>query len=110
MSDIPLEVTCAELRGKQQASDEVHLIDCREPLEHEIVQLAGAKLIPMGEVPTRLAEIADLEGEIVVYCHHGMRSAQTAQWLRANGVPAAQSLAGGIDAWAEQIDPALPRY
>lgn len=110
MSETPLEVTCAELHAKQQAGEQVALIDCREPLEHEIVQLPGARLLPMGEIPSRVTEIAGLEGQVVVYCHHGMRSAQTAQWLRANGVPEAQSLAGGVEAWAEQIDPSLPRY
>lgn len=110
MGKTPLEITCSELREKLAAEEPIELIDCRETFEHEIVKLEGARLLPMGEVPARLAELADLDGAIVVYCHHGMRSAQTAQWLRANGVPEAQSLAGGIDAWAESIDPSLARY
>lgn len=110
MSETPLEITCSELREKLTAEEPIELIDCRETFEQEIVKLAGARLLPMGEIPARLSEFADLEGAIVVYCHYGMRSAQTAQWLRANGIPDAQSLAGGIDAWAESIDPSLARY
>jgi len=108
--DPPLEITCAELHAKLQADEPVTLVDCRDPFEHEIVRLPHARLIPMGQVPSRASELAEADAPVVVYCHHGMRSAQTAQWLRENGVPGAQSLAGGVDAWAERVDPSLPRY
>lgn len=110
MSEVSLEITCEELRDRLSAGEAIEMIDCREPHEHEIVRLPGARLIPMGTIPAAAEELAALEGPVVVYCHHGMRSAQTAQWLREHGLPAAQSLAGGVDAWAERIDPSLPRY
>jgi len=110
VTDLPIEITCKELSDARGSAERVSLIDCREPAEHEIVHLEGATLIPMGETPSRVGEIAALKGRVVVYCHHGMRSLQVAQWLRANGVPGVQSLAGGIDAWAVEIDPSAPRY
>ncbi|QDT68208.1 putative adenylyltransferase/sulfurtransferase MoeZ [Planctomycetes bacterium MalM25] len=110
MSDTPLEITCEDLHARLEAGEAIELIDCREPHEHEIVRLPGARLIPMGTIPAAAEDLATLEGPVVVYCHHGMRSAQTAQWLREHGLPAAQSLAGGVDAWAVRIDPNRPRY
>ncbi|MEO0529775.1 MAG: rhodanese-like domain-containing protein [Planctomycetota bacterium] len=108
--ELPLEITCAEVKRRIGSGEAITLLDCREPSEHEIVRIADALLIPMGEVPGKVTELAELPAPLVVYCHHGMRSAQTAQWLRANGVPEAQSMAGGIDQWATDIDPSLPRY
>lgn len=110
MNEPPLEITCHELQAKLATDERVTLIDCREPAEHQTVRLEGSRLVPMAETPARVGEIAAIDGEVVVYCHHGMRSAQTAQWLRSNGVPQAQSLAGGIERWAVEIDPSLPRY
>lgn len=108
--EVPLEVSCAEVKALLGGGTDVTLIDCREPFEHEIVHLADARLMPMGQIPTEVAKIKELPSPVIVYCHHGMRSAQTAQWLRANGISAAQSMAGGIDAWVTEIDPSLPRY
>lgn len=111
MEETPLEITCQDLKRRIDAGEAVVLVDCREEDEHRIASLPEARLIPMGDVPARVGEItAAGDTPIVVYCHHGMRSARTAEWLRANGAPRAQSLAGGIDAWAVEIDPATPRY
>lgn len=110
METPPIEVTCTELKQRRDADEPLLLLDCREPHEHQIARLSGALLVPMGTVPSRLEELAAEPRPIVVYCHHGMRSLQVAQWLRQQGVEGVQSLAGGIDAWAEQIDPTTPRY
>ena len=111
MAETPIEISCHELKELMDGQEPILLIDCREPEEHAIVSLPGARLVPMQEIPTKAAEIiAEGSPRLVVYCHHGMRSAQTAGWLRENGAPHAQSLAGGVDAWAVQIDPNLPRY
>ena len=110
-----LEITCQETSALLQSDKPMLLVDCREPEEHAIVNIESAKLIPMQSIPNQLDSIKegleDLEKTpLVIYCHHGMRSAQVATWLRGNGFPQAQSMAGGIDAWACEIDPNLDRY
>jgi adenylyltransferase/sulfurtransferase len=87
------------------------LIDCREPDEWAICHLAEAELIPLSQ----FAELApqrfhDTTQHIVIYCHHGMRSQRAAAWLRQHGFGRVQSMRGGIDAWSEMVDPAVPRY
>ncbi|HEX8679525.1 MAG TPA: rhodanese-like domain-containing protein, partial [Chthoniobacterales bacterium] len=69
----------------------------------------GAKLIPLGELSERLSEIPR-DRDIVVHCHSGMRSAHAVQLLEKAGLSRAANLAGGIDAWSTEIDPAVPRY
>lgn len=85
------------------------LIDVRELWEHELCRLDGAELIPLGELPARFQELLDRD-DVVLYCHHGIRSLDAAAWLRQQGVESARSLAGGIDRWAREIDPGIPRY
>ncbi|MBX3425047.1 MAG: rhodanese [Pirellulales bacterium] len=110
MPELPLEISCRDAAAVV-AAGEALLVDCRTPEEHAIAAIAGAILIPMQELPERLGELAGREHErIVVHCHHGVRSLQTAHWLRRQGFAAAQSMAGGIDAWSQEIDPATPRY
>ena len=84
------------------------LLDVRNPDEYDRCCIAGAVLIPLGELGRRLGEVPRGR-DIVVYCHHGMRSLNAAAMLAQAGIEAA-SLRGGIDAWARLIDPALPRY
>ncbi len=65
----------------------------------------------MSEITTRLDELADArDAQLVVHCHHGGRSLKVARWLRENGFAQAQSMAGGIDQWSQEIDPSVPRY
>jgi rhodanese-related sulfurtransferase len=88
------------------------LIDVREPEEVALVHLKGAHLLPMGGIPAelpRLEALAD-EADLLVLCHHGVRSLQVVAWLRANGVERCYSVAGGIDRWSRELDPKLPRY
>lgn len=85
------------------------LLDVREPGEWDICHIAGSQLMPMQSVPARLAEL-DREREIVCICHHGMRSAQVGHFLERNGFDNVINLAGGVDAWATQIDPRMRRY
>ncbi len=100
------QITPNELKDKL---DRVLLLDCREPWEHEACSISGSRLIPMKQVPQHLEELKAEAREIVVYCHHGMRSLSVANYLRAQGVPAL-SLSGGIDRWSQEIDAAVPRY
>lgn len=85
------------------------LLDVREPEEVAVVRLAGSLHIPMGEVFSRLHEL-DRDAHIVVYCHHGVRSAAIAALLLEHGFQHVSNLAGGIDAWSQAVDPSLPRY
>lgn len=86
------------------------LLDVREPWEAELCRLPGARLIPMGEVPSRAHQELDPDAHIVVYCHHGVRSLRVTLWLREQGFEQAQSLAGGIEDWARVMDPSMARY
>jgi rhodanese-related sulfurtransferase len=85
------------------------LLDVREPWEYEKARIEGARLVPMGEVPARLAEI-DTQAEVVAICHHGGRSQQVAMFLEKNGFQKVHNLVGGVDAWSRSIDPAVPLY
>jgi len=85
------------------------LLDVREPWEYEYCHLAGSRHLPMHTVPARLAEL-DPEAEVVVVCHHGGRSMQSAVFLEHHGYRSIHNLTGGIHAWAINIDPAMPRY
>lgn len=87
------------------------LIDCREEEEVAICQIVGHDWFPLGLFPGVREKLqAGNERGVVVYCHHGMRSLRAANFLRALGVENAFSMSGGIDAWSQFIDPAVPRY
>ena len=98
-----------EFRRRRDAGEAMELVDVREPHEYEIARIPGARLIPLGELPSRLHEL-DSADHIVVHCHHGARSQKAYELLRHAGFGRLHVLAGGIDAWAEHIDPRLPRY
>lgn len=85
------------------------LLDVREPWEYDTARIAGAQLVPMREVPARIAEI-DAAREIVAICHHGGRSMQVAMFLEKQGFKRVHNLMGGIDAWSRAVDPSVPTY
>ena len=85
------------------------LLDVREPEELEFCNVEGSLNIPMGQVPHKLSEIPK-EGALYVLCHHGMRSGQVTGFLRQCEFENAINVAGGIDAWAQTVDPELPTY
>jgi rhodanese-related sulfurtransferase len=101
-----------EMLGRPQ-SDAV-LLDCRRPEELQIVSIQGAVHIPMDQIERRADELEDDDAgkgrPILVICHTGRRSLRVATTLRALGFPNAYSVAGGIDLWAVDIEPGLPRY
>ena len=84
-------------------------MDVREPWERQVAAIPGTLHIPMNQVPSRLAELPE-DRDIVVVCHHGMRSMQVAMWLEAQGFDRVSNLDGGIDAWSQQVDPGIPQY
>ena len=89
--------------------DDFDLVDVREPYEHDIAHLPDAQLIPLPTLARAVATL-DPEREIVVYCHHGGRSAAAVDALRAAGFRRVWNLAGGIDRWSREVDPSVPRY
>jgi len=94
---------------KDPARGQPVLLDVREPWEFQTARLENSKHIPLREVPARFAELAS-DTEIVVICHHGGRSMQAALFLERQGYAGVHNLAGGIDAWSRQVDPAIPVY
>lgn len=108
-AELPLEISPQEAVALLSKGKGVLLVDVREPWEYETCRIEGATLIPMGTVPANLQAL-DTDGEVICYCHHGMRSLDVAAWLRRQGIDTARSLAGGIDRWSQEIDPKVPRY
>lgn len=102
------EIAPAELKALLAGKNPPLVVDVREPHEYEIVNM-GARLIPLGSIPERMNELP-LDREIVVHCHHGMRSAKAIAILKEAGFKKLKNLAGGIDQWAIEVDPSLPRY
>lgn len=108
---LSLEIDVASVKQMLDSREDFLLLDCREPDEHATACIAPARLLPMTELQARVGELAaDKDRRLIVHCHHGGRSLRVAKWLREQGFAQAQSMAGGIDAWSQQIDPAVPRY
>jgi molybdopterin/thiamine biosynthesis adenylyltransferase/rhodanese-related sulfurtransferase len=103
------EMSVAELEAALAGRDQPLIVDVREPWEWEVGHLEGSVHLPLGELPARLGEL-DTRREIVTLCHHGMRSLAARELLLGAGFARVRSLAGGIDAWAEQVDGGVGRY
>jgi rhodanese-related sulfurtransferase len=104
------QLTVRELKQRlDQGTNNFTLLDVREPWECNICALPGATAIPMREIPARAAELPK-DREIVVLCHHGVRSQRVASFLAGVGFTQLNNLEGGIDAWAREIDPKMPTY
>lgn len=103
------QVQVRELAERMRSGRPFVLLDVREPFEFEMARIEGAHLIPLGELPARWREL-DREKEIFVLCHSGLRSERAAEFLRGSGCARVANVAGGIDAWSEEIDPDVPRY
>jgi len=102
------QVTPVDLKRRLDAGEDVFVLDVREPHEYQIVNI-GAPLIPLGDLPNRLGEL-DANREIVIHCKTGGRSQRAAEFLQKSGFKNVSNLAGGITAWATDIDPKLPKY
>jgi sulfur-carrier protein adenylyltransferase/sulfurtransferase len=106
----PLEISVEETkRLLDTAASDVQLIDVREAHEVEICRIAGAQHIPMRQIPEHLGDLPN-DKHLLIHCHHGGRSLRVTEFLRSRGFAAVSNVAGGIDAWALQIDPSLRRY
>ena len=101
--------TVEELKRRLDGSDAFLLLDVRETREFEICRIPGSVHIPLGDLPSRLSELAGRD-DIIVHCKSGVRSGRAVRLLREAGYPGARNLDGGILAWIDRIDPTLPRY
>ena len=104
------EITAEELKALQDQKSDVVVVDVREPWEIQTASLAGTLNIPMNDIPARFRGALGSEKHIVVMCHHGVRSMNVTAWLRQQGYENTQSLRGGIDRWAREIDLKVPLY
>jgi len=104
------EITREDVKAKLERHDTFTLLDVREPWEFQAAHIEGAKLMPMGDVPSRAHQELDPDEEVVVLCHHGVRSMNVTVWLRQQGFEKAQSMRGGIDAWSRRVDGKVPVY
>ncbi len=103
------EMTAPEVKKWMDERKPFVLIDVREPHEFQICRIPGSTLIPLGDVPKRMSELNSAD-EIVVHCRSGQRSAQAVQLLMKAGFRKIHNLKGGVLAWAEQVDPSMPKY
>ena len=103
------EINSRELKEKLDKKEDLILVDVREPWENKICSINGSKLIPLGELGERANEL-DKSKEIVLYCHHGGRSFMALNKLKKLGFKKLKNLDGGINAWAEDIEPEMQKY
>jgi rhodanese-related sulfurtransferase len=103
------DITPQELKARLDQRRPIVLLDVREGWETRLCRLENSAHIPIEEIELRAEEL-DREDDIVVYCHHGVRSAAVANYLRQLGFTRAVNLAGGLDAWARGVDPSMRRY
>jgi molybdopterin/thiamine biosynthesis adenylyltransferase/rhodanese-related sulfurtransferase len=108
MTDGIPEITATELKARQDRGEKVFILDVREPHEYQICNLNG-KLIPLGELPRRVNEL-DSSVEMVVHCRSGKRSADAIHFLQTAGFKKLWNLKGGVLAWADEVDPRMPKY
>ncbi len=107
---LDFEITPEQLKKQLDAGEKIVVLDVREPWEIEKAHVTNTKNIPMGDIPKRAHQELDPEDHIVVMCHHGVRSANVTAWLQQQGFEKVQSLQGGIDRWAREIDTKVPTY
>jgi adenylyltransferase/sulfurtransferase len=102
------EITVQELKQKMDNGDNVNVLDVREPHEYEVANI-GVKLIPLGELPQRIAEL-DSDENFAVHCKSGARSSKAVKLLQDAGFQNVYNVKGGITAWSEEIDASVPKY
>ena len=103
------EVSAPELARRLAGPEPPVLLDVREPWEHDVARIPGARLVPLNSLPAALSTL-DPAREYVIHCHHGVRSLMAAQFLKERGLERVANLSGGIAAWSEEVDPSVPQY
>jgi rhodanese-related sulfurtransferase len=104
-----IEISPRAVQQMRAQGENFLLVDVREPWEHETARIEDSLLIPLREIPGSVSRLA-AAGAIVLYCHHGIRSLDAAEWLRSQGIEGARSMAGGIERWSVEVDSNVPRY
>lgn len=105
------QLSAPQLKAWLDAADRQNpvLVDVRQPWEFDVCRIDGSKPVPMSSIPARFMEL-DRNAETVVICHHGARSYQVCMFLEQQGFTNLYNLYGGVAAWAQQVDPAMPTY
>ncbi|MEO8351429.1 MAG: rhodanese-like domain-containing protein [Chthoniobacteraceae bacterium] len=105
------EISVVEAQQRLKSARPPTLIDVRERDEWAVAHIEGAQLLPLSEWPAIAKHhLKDRAAEILIHCHHGSRSAHAVAILQAQGFTNVTNVAGGIDSWSENVDPAVPRY
>ncbi|HXQ26983.1 MAG TPA: rhodanese-like domain-containing protein [Candidatus Acidoferrales bacterium] len=104
-----IEIGPSEVSRLLASSQKFLFVDVRETWEYDISRIEGSVLIPLREIPANVPRLSEAT-QIILFCHHGMRSFDAATWLRMQGIQGARSMSGGIDRWATEVDPSVPRY
>ena len=107
--EFPMEMNPAQANEYLQTHSDCILLDVREAEENAYCRIEGSLHVPLAMLPERLAAL-DANRSTLVYCHHGIRSLAAVRLLRAKGFAKTSSLVGGIERWAIEVDPSLPRY
>jgi len=103
-------ITPAEVKAKLDRGDTFRLIDVREPHEHALARIEGAELLPLSQAQQWIETVPG-DQEVVIFCHHGGRSAQVADFLASQrGHRNVSNMVGGINEWSARVDPSVPRY
>jgi rhodanese-related sulfurtransferase len=105
-----MNITPKELKARLEKAKDFRLIDVREPDEWAVARLPEAELIPLSQFQQLASEKLSPDETIVLYCHHGVRSARAQDYLKSQGYANVINLTGGIDVWSVQVDPSVPRY
>lgn len=105
----PTDVMPRDLHEELAAGMPIVLVDVREPVEWAVARLPDARLLPLDQLADGV-DALDRDADIVVYCHHGVRSGAAAHWLRSLGFARVRNLIGGIDRWSVEVDSTVPRY
>ncbi len=103
------EISVGDLKKRLEQKENFVLLDVREPYEYDIARIPGARLIPLGQLASRMSEL-DTAQEIVLHCKSGKRSAQALRQLQEAGFSKLQNVSGGIEAWSDEVDPSVPKY
>jgi rhodanese-related sulfurtransferase len=106
---VDLELSVEEVKQRLDDEQDFVLLDCREHDEVRLATIAGSRHVPLGELSVRLHEL-DPDDDIVIYCHRGRRSLNLAMTLQAHGFSKVKSMRGGIHAWSDRVDNAVPKY